>query len=148
MARTKKQTRSKPVTRLAKMMRGIDFCMMTTHGGRAGLRSRPMSNNGEVDFDGDCYFFSSKKSRKVKDIASDPQVILTYAGGSKTSPVWIAVTGKAVLIDDVEQKQDYWLDELERWFEDGPADPDVVLIHVKAKHAAWWSYKDEGELAL
>jgi general stress protein 26 len=38
--------------------------------------------------------------------------------------------------------------ELEQWFENGPEDPDVVLIHVEANHAEWWSYEDQGEVRM
>ena len=40
------------------MMRDLDFCMLTTHAADGGLHARPMSNNGEVEFDGDVWFFS------------------------------------------------------------------------------------------
>jgi len=42
-------------------MRKLDFCMMTTQSDK-GMRARPMSNNGEVEFDGDVWFFSAPKA--------------------------------------------------------------------------------------
>lgn len=141
---TKKQRTQK----LTKLMRGIDLCMMTTIGKGGRLHARPMSNNGEVEFDGDAWFFSWRDSAKIKEIAKDPRVQLGYTGGTQRAPVWISVTGTAKIVDDVAKKQELWLDELEQWFEDGPEDEDVVLIHVRAKHAHWWSYKEEDEIAL
>ncbi len=134
--------------KLATLMRGIDLCMMTTIGKAGRLHARPMSNNGEVDFDGDCWFFSWRKTAKVKEIEKDPRVQLAYTGGKAKAPVWISVTGTARIVDDPARKSELWLDELGQWFEDGPEDPNVVLIHVRAKHAHWWSYKDEGETDL
>lgn len=144
MARTK---RSATHSKLAKLMRGIDLCMLTTRAGKS-FHARPMSNNGEVDFDGDAWFFTWRKTAKVKEIEKDSQVALSYVGGSKKEPVWIAVSGTAKIVDDPEKKQELWLDELEQWFEDGPDDPDIVLIHVKAARAEWWSYKDAGKVQL
>lgn len=139
--------RSKDHKKLAALMRGIDLCMLTTRTAK-GLRARPMSNNGEVEFDGDAWFFSWRNTAKVREIQKDSQVSLSYTGGSKTEPVWISVTGTAKIVDDPAKKQELWLEELEQWFEDGPDDPKVVLIHVQAKRAHWWSYKGEGDVAL
>jgi hypothetical protein len=36
-------------TKLAK----IDFCMLNSNGGSGFISSRPMSNNGDVEYDGD-----------------------------------------------------------------------------------------------
>jgi general stress protein 26 len=151
MGRTKKRSRkksSKQVAQLATLMRGIDFCMMTTHGTDNVMRSRPMSNNGEVEFDGDAWFFTSRDSRKVAEIESDSRVELSYVGGTKRAPIWISLAGTAEILDDNDLKEELWLDELEQWFDNGPDDPEVVLIHVKAEQAAWWTYEDQGELKL
>lgn len=134
--------------KLAKMMRGIDFCMMTTHGRGNTLHARPMSNNGEVDFDGDAWFFTWKDSTKVAELAANPGVELSYVGGTKREPVWISVSGTTEIVEDTDKKVELWMDELAQWFEDGPEDEDVVLIHVKAKRAGWWSYKGEGHVTM
>ncbi len=34
------------------------------------------------------------------------------------------------------------MDDLERWFENGPDDPDVVLIKVEAHHIDAWGEQD------
>lgn len=128
------------------MMAGIDFCMMTTQGARGSLHTRPMSNNGEVDFDGDVYFFSRKASSKVHELERDTHVSLSFVGGTKKAPVWIAVEGKADMIEDVEEKKSRWVDSLDAWFEKGPEDPNVVLIRVHARRASYWSYETQGEV--
>jgi general stress protein 26 len=142
-ARTKKG-----LAKLARMMRGIDLCMMTTQRDRQSFHTRPMSNNGEVEFDGDAWFFSSRDTPKVKELEADDRVSLSYVGGKKKKPIWIAVTGRGSIVDDVDMKQKLWLDELDRWFENGPTDPDVVLIRVKARHAVWWRGEKQGEIVL
>jgi general stress protein 26 len=144
--RTKK--RRKDLDRLAEMMAGIDFCMMTTHGDRGAFHTRPMSNNGEVELDADTWFFTSKSTCKVEELERDDRVSLSFTGGGKKAPVWIAVTGTAKLVDDVDKKKELWKGELEQWFENGPEDPDVVLIRVRAERAQYWSYEDEGEVVI
>jgi general stress protein 26 len=144
--RTRK--RSKALSDLAGVMRGIDLCMMTSHRADGSLHTRPMSNNGEVDFDGDAWFFTSRETPKVDELEADARVGLSYVGGSKRAPVWIAVSGVAEIVDDAEKKKSLWLKELDRWFEDGPEDPGVVLIHVRGEHATWWRGEDHGEVEL
>jgi general stress protein 26 len=138
----------KALAKLSKIMRSIDICMMITRGSRGSFHARPMSNNGEVDFDGDAWFFSGRDTAKVRELARDPAVSLTYVGGTKQKPVWIALSGTASIIRDDDVKREMWVDGLERWFENGPEDPAVVLIKVNARRASWWSYDDEGEVEL
>ncbi len=73
-----KPKRAATVRKVAKLMRDLDFCMMTTHAGRGGLHARPMSNNGEVEFDGHVWFFSAADARKVREIEANSAVHLAY----------------------------------------------------------------------
>lgn len=41
---------------LAKKMKGIDFSMFSTNTDGGLIASRPMSNNGDVEYDGDSWF--------------------------------------------------------------------------------------------
>jgi general stress protein 26 len=52
--------------KIADKMKNLDICMMTTQDGRNVYHSRPMSNNGKVEYDGNSYFFTYMKSTKVK----------------------------------------------------------------------------------
>ena len=134
------------VKKVAELMRDLDFCMFTTHATDGELRSRPMSNNGEVEFDGDVWFFSAAESRKVEEIEADPQVHLAYADTENFR--FISMSGEAKIVRDVEKKTELWMEELERWFEDGPESEDVVLIKVTPSVVAYWSGEDEGEVTL
>ena len=67
------------IRKIAQMMRDLDFCMLTTTSDDGRLHSRPMSNNGEVEFDGDVWFFSAADSRKIEEIEENPEVELSYA---------------------------------------------------------------------
>ena len=39
-----------------------------------------MSNNGEVEYDGDSFYFSWDSARIVSDIGRDPHVALSFQG--------------------------------------------------------------------
>jgi general stress protein 26 len=144
MAKTRKASNS--IKKVARLMRDLDFCMMTTHTGRGGLRARPMSNNGEVEFDGDVWFFSDAKSRKVREIEATPKVHLSYID----LKAWrfISMTGRARIVRDPELKKQLWMKDLERWFEDGPESDAVVLIKVTPTLVSYWTKSDEDEITL
>lgn len=135
---------SADIKKVSGMMRALDFCMMTTRSSD-GLRARPMSNNGEVEFDGDVWFFSAADSRKVEDITRDPEVHLSYADTENF--VFISMTGPGSIVHEREKKRELWMKDLERWFEDGPDSDDVVLIKVTPSRIAYWG-EDEGEIEL
>ena len=130
---------------IAALMRDIDLCMLTTRAGDA-LHTRPMSNNGQVEFDGDVWFFSDRDSRKVKEIGKDPRVLVSFAEAERG--VWLALEGRASIVTDVAKKRALWLDELDRWFENGPEDDSVVLIKVSAERAEHWGSAGDGVVDL
>ena len=134
------------VRKIAKMMANIDFCMLTTRGGDGRLRGRPMSNNGEVEFDGDVWFFSDAGARKIEDIEGESLVHLSYADPEHFR--FVSMTGDAEIVRDVKKKQELWLEELERWFHDGPESEDVVLIKVSPREVTYWNGDEEGEISL
>ena len=122
-------------------MAKIDICMMQTVG-EHGVNTRPMSNNGEVQYDGDNWFFARRDSTKIGEILADDRVHLTFADNEGAS--FISVWGSGEIVDDVELKKKLWQESLERWFENGPEDPEVTLIKVSAhKIQTWGSLGDQ-----
>lgn len=120
---------------VAEAMGRIDFCMMQTVGAH-GVNTRPMSNNGDVQYDGDNWFFSRTGSTKVEEIERDARVHLTFA--DPDGPSFIAVWGAGEIVNDAALKRRFWHADFERWFENGPEDPDVTLIKVAARRIQTW----------
>lgn len=134
------------IKKIAKLMRDIDLCMLTTHTTRGGLHVRPMSNNGEVEFDGDVWFFSAADSRKVREIEAEPSVHLSYVDLEDRR--FLSMTGRARIVRSVEKKRDLWLEELGQWFDDGPESDAIVLIKVTPTVISYWTKSDAGEVRL
>jgi len=130
---------------VSKIMKDIDLCMLTTTTENGALGSRPMSNNGQVEYDGNSYFFTWKGSRTVKDIEKDNHVNLTFQG---KKDIFISVTGEAAVTTDRAEMEDHWIKELEQWFEKGLDTPGVAMIKVKADRIKYWQEMDEGEVKL
>lgn len=136
---------------IAEWMRDIDFCMLATRAEDGAIGARPMSNNRDVDYDGDSWFFTTDDARMVADIGRDPTVGLTFqgkAGMLGMRPVFVAIEGRAELIRDKARFADHWNKDLERWFADGVDTPGLVLLKVHAGRIHYWSGEDEGEVKL
>lgn len=135
----------KRLSDLAETMRGIDIAMLTTRTDGGQLAARPMSNNGEVEYDGDSYYFTSEQSRMVRDIGRDPKVGLGFSG---RGGVYLAVAGEAELIRDKSAFEAHWSPDLDTWFENGIETPGLVMIKVRAKRIKYWDGEDDGEVEV
>ncbi|PXA95425.1 pyridoxamine 5'-phosphate oxidase [Nostoc sp. 3335mG] len=136
---------------LAEIMKDIDFAMLSTHSDGGTIAGRPMSNNREVDYDGDSYFFAMDDTRLFDDIAADPKVGLGYhgkAGLLGMKPVFVHVEGRAELIKDKAQFEAHWTKDLDRWFEQGVDTPGLTMIKVHGTRAHYWDGEDQGEIIL
>ena len=141
----------KTLSDISDAMRKIDFCMLTTRSEGGELASRPMSNNGDVRYEGDSFFFSYDDARSVSDIGQDPKVGVSFAGGKGVfgrPPIFIHVEGHAELIRDRQAFEAHWVPDLERWFKDGVDTPGLVLIKVRAQRVHYWDGEDEGEVKV
>ena len=141
----------KTIKDLARDMGRIDFAMLTTRTDGDQLATRPMSNNGEVEWRGDSYYFSYDSARTVADIQRDPHVALTFQGKPGLlgkPPLFVAVEGDAQIVRDKNAFAEHWTDELERWFPQGIDTPGLALIHVRAVRIHYWDGADEGEVTV
>lgn len=135
----------KSLSEIARRMRDIDIAMLSTHTDGGAIAGRPMSNNREVDYDGDSYYFTWEKSRMVDDIRGNSKVSLAFQGKKAFS---VAVEGQAEVIKDKAEFKDHWTPDLDRWFEDGIDTKGVVMIKISATRLHYWDGEEEGEVKL
>ena len=136
---------------LAEKMKDIDFAILSTRTEGGAVAGRPMSNNREVEFDGDSFFFTCDEARTVADIQRDPQVGLSYqakSGMLGMRPFFLTVEGRASLIKDKGAFAEHWTKDLDRWFKQGIDTPGLTLIKVSAERMHWWDGYEEGEVKL
>ncbi len=136
---------------LSKKMAKMDFAMMATRSSAGTMTARPMSNNGDVEYDGDSYFFADGGSRKITDLRSDPHVTLSYTGAVGMlggSPTFIAIEGSSTLIEDKAAFAEHWTKDLDRYFPESIDTPGLIMIRVSAEAIRYWDGSDEGTVSL
>lgn len=136
---------------VSEKMRDIDFAVLSTRTEGGAIAGRPMSNNRNVDYDGDSYFFTLDDTRTVADIRRDPQVGLGYqskSGMLGMKPFFITVEGRASLIQDKTAFAEHWTKDLDAWFKEGIDTPGLTLVKVSAERLHYWDGYDEGEIDL
>lgn len=129
--------------KVIELMKQLDFCMMVTTDGRGTHHTRPMSNNREVEFDGDSWFFAYEDSNKIKQLQTDANVSLIYQGDGM---IFMHLYGTASIVRQKAILEKHWQKELEMWFPKGLETPGVCLIHVKAAKVQYWHKSDEGTI--
>ena len=136
---------------ISEKLRDIDFAMLLTRTESGEIAGRPMSNNRDVEYDGDSFFFAWEQSRSIANIDRDPKVALSYAGNKGLlgrPPIFIAIQGEAELIRDKAEFEAHWVKDLERWFENGVDTPGLVLIKVHTTRIHYWDGENEGEVVV
>jgi general stress protein 26 len=136
---------------ISEKMRDIDFAMLSTRTSNGAISARPMSNNRQVDYDGDNYFFTLQDTGSVRDITGDPSVGLGYQGKSGAlgmKPLFIAIEGHAELIRDKGRFAEHWTKDLDDWFKEGVDTTGLVMIKVHAQRLHYWDGYTQGEITL
>jgi general stress protein 26 len=122
--------------KLRDMIKDIDFCMLTTVDENNDLHSRPMSLNGDVDREGNLWFFTSANSHKVGEVKRTPKCNVSFANPDDNH--YVSITGSAELVRDKQKIEELWKPPLKAWFPEGPDQPDIALLRVGIEKAEYW----------
>ena len=136
---------------VAKTLKDIDFVMFNTHTDGGWIAGRPMSNNHDVEYDGDSWFFVDQTSRTFMDVRQDPKVTISAQGAAGLlgkPPMFLSIEGRAEIITDADALAEHWTRDLNRWWPDGPQTPGVALLKVRAERVHYWDGEDQGEVRL
>ena len=136
---------------LAKKMAHIDIAVLTTRGADGGLAGRPMSNNGDVEYNGESYYFTEEDTHTVADIGRDAHVGLAFQGSPKLFQgvsFYVFVEGKATLVRDKAGFREHWTSDLDKWFEKGIDTPGIAMIKVTADRIKFWDGMKSGDVTL
>lgn len=133
---SEKLTQEEKLRKLREIVKAVDICMLTTVDERGDLHSRPMSNNQEVEFDGDLWFFTYGSSHKVEEIGREPKVNASFA--DVDAQQYVSLTGLAQVVRDRTKIEELWRPHLRAWFPEGVETPDIALLKVSVERAEYW----------
>lgn len=128
-------TTNESIQKLGEMIVDIHVAMLTTVDPDGSLYSRPMACP-QNKFDGDLWFFTSRRSGKIHAIINDQHVNLGFADPKNQR--YISVSGRAEIVKDIDKAKDLWSVAYKAWFPEGLRDPDLILIKVNVENAEYW----------
>ena len=123
---------SDDVKKLVDLLDDHPIGMLTTFGPR-GPRSVPMARQ-EVEPSAELWFITVKDAEHTRAVAAEPQVSLTFSARDS----WVAVYGRAAVVDDRDKLAELWNTFAEAWLPGGPEDPNAVLLRVDVEHGEYW----------
>lgn len=129
-------THDEKLAKLREIVKAVDICMLTTVDEGGDLHSRPMSNNRDVEFDGDLWFFTYGSSHKVDEVGRVPKVNASFADVKEQQ--YASVSGRAEIVRDRAKIEELWQPQLKAWFPEGVDTPDLALLKVTAERAEYW----------
>lgn len=119
----------------------IEIAMMTTRRPDGHLHSRAMATQRKAE-GADLWFVTLEDTQKVRDLADDPHINLTYY--KDRTREWISVSGIASITGDRQKIHELYAPDWSAWFpkEGDPRhgtkdDPRMVLIGVDIHAAAF-----------
>src|SRR5918998_1543002 len=133
---SKAVTQDDRLAKLREIVKAVDICMLTTVDERGELHSRPMSNNRDIEFDGDLWFFTYGSSLKVDEVNRVSKVNASFA--DVDNQLYASVSGDAEVVRDRAKIEGLWKPELKAWFPEGVDTPDIALLKVTVARAEYW----------
>lgn len=118
--------------KLVDLLEDMPIGMLTTFGPE-GPRSIPMARQ-EVEPGAELWFITVKDSAHSRAIAADPRVSVTFTARDS----WVAVYGRANLVDDRDKLAELWNTFAEAWLPGGVDDPNAVLLRVDVESGEYW----------
>ncbi len=126
---------STEIAKLAELIKGIKFAMLTTVEEDGSLHSRPMTTQ-DVEFDGDLWFFTGAHAPKVWEADRHHQVNVAFADPEKSK--YVSASGSATLVRDRAKIEEYWKPVYKTFFPGGLEDPELSLMKVHVEKAEYW----------
>ncbi|HJU68026.1 MAG TPA: pyridoxamine 5'-phosphate oxidase family protein [Gemmatimonadaceae bacterium] len=143
---------SKKIDELYELIEGIEIAMLTTRRPDGRLVSRPMATQ-KREPGTDVWFVTDIESGKIDELATDPNVSLSYY--NVKSWEWVSVSGTATITTDRAMIRELYKPDWKAWFGDeggnrdgGPNDPRFALILVDATSVVYGKRNKPKPLAL
>lgn len=115
------------------LLDGFSEGMMVTHAADGELHARPMAK-AQAEANGDLLLVAHAESGKVAELQKDARTCMTFQQGRK----YLSLNGEVRIEQDRARVVALWQEPWRLWFPQGPTDPNIVLLHVRAQHGSYW----------
>ena len=133
------------VKKLAGIIKGIKFAMLTTVEHDGSLHSRPMTTQ-EIEFDGDLWFFTRADAPKVAEANEHQEVNVSFSDPANNK--YVSASGTATLVRDRAKIEELWKPPYKIFFPQGLDDPEIALMKVSVQTAEYWDSAGSGVARL
>lgn len=119
------------------LLNKFDTGMLITHSGNNKLHGRPMAvaQLEELPQGCDLWFITGLDTPKMDEIRSNEQVLVTF---QNRNDQFLTLSGRAEVLRDPQKVDEFWRESFKLWFPQGQADPNLVLIQVRADQGEYW----------
>ena len=117
-----------------------NVCMLISYDIENKACKRPI-DAVKIDDDGNLWFFASRSSGKLKDIAVNNKVSIVYA--NPDVDMFLEVQGVCQVNCDREAIISKWCPMVTKWFPGGFSDPEVCLVKMETNLLFYWNEKQE-----
>jgi general stress protein 26 len=128
------------VNRMREMASASAVCMLITTDSTGGRNNRPM-DAVKIDAAGDCWFFASRSSGKLKDMAANDKLQLVFANPG--SDDYLEIHGAAEIVCDEKEIDAKWSPLVSDWFRGGARDPELCLVRITVTNVFYWDVTTE-----
>jgi general stress protein 26 len=124
------------LTLARKLIDELTFCVAATQGENGETNARivqplPLADDWTVNF------LTNRRCRKVREIERTGRMTLLYQHEADRS--YVALVGRATIVEDVDLKRMIWQPGYYRWNPGGPDDPATVFARLVTDRIELWS---------
>jgi general stress protein 26 len=125
-------TSSEALKKFTALVRSFDTALLVTNRDDGTAHARPMAV-ADVTLDGDLWFIAGADSPKIDEAAHDHRALATMQGNAS----FLTVSGHLEIRRDPAKVKELWKESFRVWFE-GPEDPQIRLLVLRAEQAEYW----------
>ena len=132
--------------KLRELLANFPIATMITVESQGAITARPIGVVGDhAAFDGQLWFITDRRSRKVQAINAGAATSLIFEDHDKGA--YLHLTGRAGVVEDRARLETLYTPVQRTWFPDGLDDPHMTLIRFDADQGEFWD-KHNGLIRL
>jgi general stress protein 26 len=123
--------------KLRELLANFPIATMVTVEPGGAIAARPIGVVGDhAAFDGQLWFITDKRSRKVRAITGGATTFLIFEDHDKGA--YLHLTGRAEVVEDRARLEKLYTPVQRTWFPDGLDDPHMTLLRFDASQGEYW----------